>query len=266
VKHQQVFIMIPARLASSRFPRKVLAAETGKPLIAHVWERACMALCAASGENVVIAADSQEVVSVCEGFGARAVLTDPDHPNGSSRLAEAAALVGARPDDVVINVQGDEPEMDPAMIDAAAGALRGGDPSATIATPIVSNDDFVNPNIVKVVRAASGRALYFSRAPVPHARAGGDGSAAALRHVGLYAYTAGFLQHYITLAPTPLERTEMLEQLRILEHGYSMAVAVFVPPELPKEWPPEARAGYGTGVDTQEQYAAFVARYKARPR
>lgn len=251
-----VFAMIPARLASTRFPRKVLANATGKTLIQHVWERAKMASCV---QQVVIATDSEEVVAAAKSFGARAVLTSVEHPNGSSRLAEAARLAGAADEDYIINVQGDEPELDPGMIDAAYDAIvTTGAESATIATAIVSDEEYNNPNIVKVVVSQQQRALYFSRAPIPHRRAGGEAIAGPLRHVGLYAYKAGFLQRYITLKPTPLERTEMLEQLRIVEHGYSMAVRVCAP-NISAE---QQRSGYGTGIDTPEQYSAFVERTK----
>jgi 3-deoxy-manno-octulosonate cytidylyltransferase (CMP-KDO synthetase) len=252
-----VHVIIPARLASSRFPRKVLAAATGKPLIQHVWERARLSTCATS---VLIAADDEEVAGVARGFGARVVLTSVSHPNGSSRLAEAAQLIGAADDDYVVNVQGDEPELDPALIDATYhAAVRTGADSATAACPIVSDEEHNNPNVVKVVVGVTGCALYFSRSPLPHARIGGDNSAPRLRHIGLYVYKAGFLKRYVTLPSTPLERTEVLEQLRILEHGYSMAVHQHTP-NIPPE---KAASGYGTGIDTPEQYAAFVKRYAA---
>jgi 3-deoxy-manno-octulosonate cytidylyltransferase (CMP-KDO synthetase) len=238
--------IIPARLASTRFPRKVLADRTGKPLIQHVWERARLA---SSASRVVIAADDAGVAGVARGFGAECVLTRADHANGTSRLAEAAAILGLAPGQVVVNVQGDEPELDPGTIDAAVEALgRTGAPMATCAAPFAPSDSPADPNIVKVVRRLDGTALYFSRSEIPFDRDGRGGpDAAVLRHVGLYAYTRGFLEAYAAMAPTPLERCEQLEQLRALEHGHAIAVAIVE----------EARAG----IDTPAQYDAFVARY-----
>lgn len=244
--------IIPARLGSTRFPRKVLAARTGKPLIRHVWERA---RAAGSLSRVVIATDDAEVLEAVRRFGGEAVMTSPSHPNGSSRLAEAASILGLADDALVVNVQGDEPEMDPGVIDAAVGLARSsGAEVATVASPLAPHESFDNPNIVKVVMRADGMALYFSRAKIPFPREGGAAgtpkAAPALKHVGLYVYRAAFLRRYVTLPPTPLERTEMLEQLRVLEHGYRIAVVV--------------RACDMVGVDTPEQYEAFVAREAAR--
>lgn len=236
--------IIPARLASTRFPRKVLADATGMPLIWHVYERAKLA---PSVSRVVIATDAQEVADVVRARGGEVVMTSVDHPNGTSRLAEAAAKLGLAPDQIVVNVQGDEPELDPLAIDHAVAAIeKTGAPVATVATPLESAADAANPAIVKVVLRLDGTALYFSRAMIPFDR---DASCAAgpLRHLGLYVYRAGFLARYVQLEPTPLERTEMLEQLRVLEHGHSIAVAVV--------------ATRSEGIDTPEQYAAFVARW-----
>jgi len=242
-----VVAIIPARLASSRFPRKVLARSTGKYLIEHVWEQTRKA---SSIERVVIACDHPEVMLAAAGFGAQAVLTDESHPNGSSRLAQAARLLGLSDEDLVVNVQGDEPEIDPGIIDAAVAlSTRTGAPVSTIAAPLDSNQSHTDPNIVKVVLRADGHALYFSRAPIPFARQGGDQSAPVLKHIGLYVYRVGFLHQYVTWAPTPLERTEMLEQLRVLEHGHAIAVGVC--------------SCEMQGIDTPEQYASFVARYQA---
>lgn len=238
--------VIPARLASTRFPRKVLASETGKPLIRHVCERAALAR---RVSRVVVATDADEVAAAVRAFGGEAVMTREDHPNGTSRLAEAAAILGLAPDALVVNVQGDEPEIEPAVIDAAVDAIeRTGAEVSTIGSPFAPGEDAANPNLVKVVRRADGLALYFSRALIPHRRDAGGFAEPPLRHVGLYVYRAAFLAAYAGLSPTPLERTEMLEQLRVLEHGYRVAVAVC-----------EAR---GAGIDTPEQYAAFVARWK----
>jgi 3-deoxy-manno-octulosonate cytidylyltransferase (CMP-KDO synthetase) len=237
--------VIPARLSSSRLPRKVLLKATGKFLIQHVYEAAAQA---SSLTRLLIAADSQEVVDACASFGAVAVLTDPDHPNGTSRLAEVAASLGLADDDIVVNVQGDEPDLDPHAIDAAVAALKVSPscPVATIGARSDSKDDALNPAIVKVVRRLNGTALYFSRAAIPHHRVGATGAEPALRHVGLYVYRRWFLARYVTLAATPLEQTEMLEQLRILEHGFEIAVARF--------------DCSGAGIDTPEQYADFVRR------
>lgn len=245
--HQPVVVaMIPARLGSTRFPRKVLADRTGWPLVRHVHERARRAT---RPTRVVVATDATEVRRACEDFGAEVVMTAPDHPNGTSRLAQAARLLGLADDAIVVNVQGDEPELEDGLIDAAVDALvRSRAEVATIASPWNADDDVANPAIVKVVLARDGSALYFSRSVIPHPRVAGV--CEPLRHVGLYAYRAGFLQRYVGLEPTPLEQAESLEQLRVLEHGHRIAVAV--------------RPARATGIDTPEQYAAFVARWRSR--
>ncbi len=244
-----VIAIIPARLASTRFPRKVLASQTGKPLIQHVCER--VAQCP-DLSRVVVATDSDEVRAVVEAFGTPCVMTREDHPNGSSRLAEAAAALGLRTDALVVNVQGDEPEIEPGAISAAISASRRtGAEVATIASPFAPGEDAGNPNVVKVVAGVNGLALYFSRSLIPHRRDGASPvHALPLKHVGLYVYRAGFLQQYVALPPTPLEQTEMLEQLRVLEHGFRIALALY----------PCATQG----IDTPEQYAAFVARMRTR--
>ncbi len=235
--------IVPARLGSTRFPRKVLAAETGKTLIQHVVESASGA---SSIARVVVATDSGEVVEAVEAFGGEAVRTG-EHPNGTSRLREAAGVLGLRGDAVVVNVQGDEPEIEPETIDLAVEALVGSScPMATVATPMVGEAH--DPNVVKVVVGATGRALYFSRSAIPHrAEPGGAG---VLRHVGIYAYRRDFLDVYAGLPATPLEVSERLEQLRVLEHGHPIAVAI--------------GASSHTGIDTPEQYAAFVERWARR--
>jgi len=242
--------IIPARMASSRFPGKVLADRTGKPLIQHVFEAAvaCRSL-----ERVVVATDDQRVFQACARFGAAAVMTSVDHPNGTSRLAEAADVLGLGDDTIVVNVQGDEPEMDTSHIDAAVGALRSGTaPMATAAIRMTPGEDATNPNVVKVVLRRDGTAMYFSRSRVPHVRdPKGEATELPLRHIGLYVYRRGFLRVYPTLAPTPLESLESLEQLRVLEHGHTIAVAVV-------EGTP------GAGIDTPEQYNAFVRRMNGR--
>jgi 3-deoxy-manno-octulosonate cytidylyltransferase (CMP-KDO synthetase) len=251
-------IIIPARMGSTRFPGKVLASATGKPLIQHVWEAAKQA---ASARHVVIATDDAQVQAAVTAFGGQSVMTSPDHPNGTSRLAEAARKLGLAPDAVVVNVQGDEPELEPALIDNAVAALeRTGAPVATIAQPFDGAEDPANPNLVKVVLRKDGTALYFSRALIPFPRDGAPASAQAsesheapLKHVGLYVYRRAFLDKYVKLEPTALERTEHLEQLRILYHGFAIAVAV------------APSRSYG-GIDTPEQYEAFVKRWRERTR
>ncbi len=238
--------IIPARLASERFPRKVLADDTGWPLIRHVWEAARRA---ERVERVVIAGDAQEIAEACASFGAECVLTSPDHQNGTSRLNEAATKLGLSGDAVVVNVQGDEPEIEPEVIDACIDALAGPPVQmATLASPIANVDDAADPNVVKVARRLDGLAMYFSRAPIPFARGEGDGRVPLLRHVGIYAYTREFLATYAALAPTPAEQSERLEQLRVIEHGHPIAVGVV--------------ESHHVGIDTPEQYAAFVARWR----
>jgi len=237
--------IIPARLASTRFPEKVLADVAGAPLIQRVREAAlrCRAL-----DRVVVAADSARIVRALEPFGAEVALTREDHPNGTSRLGEAADALGLPDDAVVVNLQGDEPGVEPAVIEAAIDALEtSGAPMATVGSPFAEGEDPASPNIVKVVRDARGRALYFSRALIPHHRDAGEPAVAApLKHVGLYVYRRGFLRTYAALPPTPLEETEKLEQLRALEHGHAIAVAV-------------AMARH-RGIDTPEDLSAYLAR------
>lgn len=248
-REARVIAIIPARLASTRFPRKALAADTGRPLVEHVAEAAARA---SSVSEVLVATDSPEIADTVASFGGRAVLTRADHPNGASRIAEACDTLGVPDDAIIVNVQGDEPEIEPDTIDACVDALRGADaPVSTIAAPFEPGEDPTDPNIVKVAIDRRGRALYFSRAPIPFQREG-SAAAAPLRHVGLYAYRRPFLRTYTGLAPTPLEQTERLEQLRILEHGRAIKVAV--------------RPCRHVGIDTPDQYAAFVRRWrKAHP-
>ena len=230
----------------------MLASETGRPLVLHTLEAAEKS---ARLERVVVATDDDAIASAVRGAGGEAVMTSASHPNGSSRLAEAADVLGLADDAVVVNVQGDEPEIDPGLIDLAVDALVGsGADVATVGSPFAAGQDPSDPNIVKVVVDCRGRALYFSRSLVPCDRdgAGGGGTggvAGPLKHVGLYVYTAGFLRRYVGLAETPLERTERLEQLRVLEHGHTIAVAV--------------AEAHHVGIDTPAQYAAFVARWRA---
>jgi 3-deoxy-manno-octulosonate cytidylyltransferase (CMP-KDO synthetase) len=247
-----IVAIIPARFASTRFPGKMLADRTGKPLIQHVYEQ--VKRCG-SIARVMVATDDQRVLDAVERFGGDVVMTRPDHPNGSSRLAEVAASID---DDVIVNVQGDEPEIEPQVIEVAIDALQRNPHAvvATVASPFAPGEDPLNPNIVKVVMDRQGRALYFSRALIPFDRDADSNSHAIadrsgpLKHIGLYVYRREFLLKYVTLPPTPLEQIEQLEQLRVLEHGYTMAVAL---------------ANVTTyGIDTPEQYDAFVRRHHAR--
>lgn len=222
-------IVVPARHASVRLPGKPLADICGKPMIVRVLER----VHAAGAAEVCVATDHEGVRDAVLAAGGEVVMTRADHPSGTDRLAEVAILRAWADDDIVVNVQGDEPLIDPEIISAVAAALAA-DPEAAIATAahaLASVDDAFNPNVVKVVCDAAGRALYFSRAPIPWARdafgARRDSLPIGLpmrRHVGLYAYRVGFLRRYAELAPSPLEHWEALEQLRALWHGYRIQV------------------------------------------
>ena len=240
-------VLIPARLASTRLPDKPLADIGGKPMIVRVAERAE----ASGAAQVVVAADAPAILAACAAHGVRAVPTRADHPSGSDRLAEACEILGLDGDDLVVNVQGDEPLIEPALIDAVA-ALLPKQPQASMGTAahaIESVAEFTDPNIVKVITDAQGLALTFSRAPLPWWR---DGFAsgitqlptapAPLRHIGLYSYRAGFLRAYPALPVAPLEQCEALEQLRALWHGHRIAVHV-------------TRHAPGPGVDTPEDLA-----------
>jgi 3-deoxy-manno-octulosonate cytidylyltransferase (CMP-KDO synthetase) len=247
-------VIIPARMGSTRFPGKVLASATGKPLIQHVHDAAARAECA---ERVIVATDDERVRAAVVAFGGVCVMTRADHPNGTSRIAEAAASLGLSGDSIVVNVQGDEPELEPTVIDRAVSALeRTGAPVATVAQPFGEGESPADPNLVKVVLRCDGTAMYFSRALIPHVRDSGADGVTPLKHLGLYVYRRAFLDGYLKLQPTELEKKEQLEQLRILYHGHAIAVAVV-----------EGR-GFG-GIDTPEQYDAFVKRWREgnrRPR
>jgi 3-deoxy-manno-octulosonate cytidylyltransferase (CMP-KDO synthetase) len=239
-------VLVPARLKSTRLPRKVLADLGGVPMVVRVARRAA----ASNAARVVVAADDDEIVQACRVHSVDCVLTDPEHPTGSDRLAQACALLGLDGDDAVVNVQGDEPLIDPALIDACASLLasRPECVMSTAAHAIDKVDELLNPNVVKVVLDGSARALYFSRAPIPWWRDGhAQGVAqlpqpAPLRHIGIYGYRASFLRRFPQLPPSPLEAIESLEQLRVLWHGERIAVHVS-----------ESRPG--PGIDTPEDLA-----------
>jgi 3-deoxy-manno-octulosonate cytidylyltransferase (CMP-KDO synthetase) len=245
-------VIIPARLASTRLPDKPLADIGGLPMVVRVAQRAALS----QARQVVVAADDARTVAACERHGVRALLTRRDHASGSDRLAEACQQLGLDGRDAVVNVQGDEPLIEPALIDACAALLdaHADCAVATVAHPIEALADYLNPNVVKVVLDAAGRALLFSRAPLPWWRdapmtpAGGVAHIGALpeprplRHVGLYAYRAAFLRRFPQLAMAPIERIEALEQLRVLWHGERIAVHV-------------SATAPGAGVDTPEDLA-----------
>ena len=237
-------VLIPARLASSRLPNKPLADINGAPMVVRVAQRALKS----SALRTVVASDSTQIIEQCGKFGIPAVLTRVDHASGSDRLAEACELLGLENDAIVVNVQGDEPMIDPLLIDAVARLLEN-HPDCVIGTAacrISEIGDFLDPNVVKVVLDARQTALYFSRAPIPATRdvkentVGADtGLPQPLRHVGIYAYRVGFLRQFPNLAQAPFEQLESLEQLRALWHGYKIAV------HITEHFP-------GPGVDTQE--------------
>ena len=240
---QAFTVIVPAHLASTRLPHKPLADIHGLPMVVRVAQRAALS----KASQVVVAADSLEIVQACQVHGIRALLTQMDHPSGSDRLAEASALLGLGSNDVVVNVQGDEPLIKPELINEVAHLLvqRPTASMSTAAHEIHELSEFTNPNVVKVVIDQAQLALYFSRAPIPWWR---DGFAkglqslpqpAPLRHIGIYAYRVGFLQSFPNLPPAPIETGEALEQLRALWHGYK--IAVHITPEAP-----------GPGVDTPE--------------
>jgi len=250
---QAYTVIVPARLASTRLPNKPLADIHGLPMVVRVAQRAALS----NASQVVVAADSIEIVQACQAHGVRAMLTQVNHPSGSDRLAEASALLGLKPHDVVVNVQGDEPLINPELINQVAELLvqRPSASMSTAAHEIHELAEFTNPNVVKVVIDQSQLALYFSRAPIPWWR---DGFAkgiqtlpqpAPLRHIGIYAYRVGFLQSFPTLQAAPIETGEALEQLRALWHGHK--IAVHITPDVP-----------GPGVDTPEDLERVRALYK----
>jgi 3-deoxy-manno-octulosonate cytidylyltransferase (CMP-KDO synthetase) len=246
------YIVIPARMASTRLPRKLLLRETGKSLIRHTYEAASRAK---RPSGICVATDHDEILSEVRSFGGEAWLTSPQCASGADRVAEIARRLDDV--DIVINVQGDEPELSGEAIDAAIGLLEE-QPElvmSTLATPIREREKLLDPNCVKVVFDARGRAIYFSRGPIPYAREWqdgllGDDPPRFYQHIGLYAYRREFLLSFAQLPPSPLEQLEKLEQLRVLEAGYPIAVAVV----------PHA----ALGIDTPHDYRAFVERQRAR--
>ena len=239
-------VLIPARLASSRLPDKPLADIAGKPMVVHVAQRAVLS----GAQRVVVACDDVRIEKACAEHGVQVVLTGTHHLSGSDRLAQACELLGLQGEDVVVNVQGDEPLIAPALIRRVAELLaeRRDCVMSTAAHPLDDVAEYLNTNVVKVVLDAANRALYFSRAPLPWWRDGhAQGvhqlpSPAPLRHLGLYAYRAGFLRSFPGLPPAPLETCEALEQLRVLWHGHRIVVQV-------------EDHGPGPGVDTPEDLA-----------
>lgn len=242
--------IIPARFASTRLPGKPLLSGTGKPMIVHVVEAARRAR---RLDRVVVATDDRRIAEAVESHGGEVVMTRSDHPTGTDRVAEVAA--GMPEANLIVNLQGDEPELSGEAIDLVVGLLEAdpGAPMATLATPIRDETTWNDHSCVKVVRSARGRALYFSRSPIPfHRDASPDFAAdppAALLHLGLYAYRRDFLLALAHLPPSPLESAEKLEQLRVLEAGYPIALGLIRERSI--------------GIDTQEDYRRFVERWKA---
>jgi 3-deoxy-manno-octulosonate cytidylyltransferase (CMP-KDO synthetase) len=235
-------VVIPARFGSTRFPAKILAARTGRPLVQHVVDqvRRCGRV-----SQVIVATDDARIVEALRRFDTHCVMTSASHVSGTDRVAEVAV---GRSEEIIVNVQGDEPEIEPGVVDALVDRLESGDAKmATAATPFPSGADPGDPNLVKVVVDTFGKALYFSRCPIPYDRDGDAGIGQYLLHLGIYAYRREFLLRFARLAPTPLEKAEKLEQLRALEHGQAIEVLQV------------ARSAHG--IDTPEQYQAFVDRY-----
>jgi 3-deoxy-manno-octulosonate cytidylyltransferase (CMP-KDO synthetase) len=244
----RVAIIIPARYASSRLPAKPLLRETGKYLIQHVYDRAVEARCAT---EVIVATDDERIYDAVRSFGGRVVMTRADHASGTDRIAEVAAHLEC---EVVVNLQGDEPQIDPGALDLLAGLLASDARSdmATLAVPITDREVYLSPNVVKVVCDDRGRALYFSRSPIPMVRDGEPDFSAQpprfLQHLGVYAYRRAFLLNIATAKPHPLELSEKLEQLRVLGMGGTIRVGLV--------------AHAHRGVDTPADYADFVRAYR----
>jgi len=246
------YLVIPARLASTRLPRKLLLRETGKSLIQHTYEAARRAR---RPLGVCVATDHEEILHEVESFGGKAIMTDPQAPSGTDRVAEVAR--GLTDVDIIVNVQGDEPELAGESIDLAVKLLEDDRTAvmATLATPIRNRRQWEDPACVKVVFDHRGRAMYFSRSPIPHPRQWDDGLFSCdppvfYQHVGLYAYRRDFLLKLAAMPPSALEKLEKLEQLRVLEAGYSIIVGVVDEPTF--------------GIDTPEDYRAFLQKYSSR--
>jgi len=241
----KILVCIPARYGSTRFAGKVLAKNTGKFLIQHVWEQACKAKLP---DKVIIAADDERIAAAAKSFGAECVLTSPKHKSGTDRIAEVVKKIDV---DIVINLQADEPEIDPKNIDKLAKLLMDNAdcPMATLAAEFENKEQISDPNIVKVVVNKKGFAIYFSRSPIPYHRekAGIGDIKDYLRHLGIYAYRKAFLKEITSLPPSPLEKIEKLEQLRAIENGYNILAGKV--------------SHTCDGIDTPEQYAEFVKRY-----
>lgn len=247
----RVTAIIPARYASTRFPGKPLAEIHGKPMIQRVYERTVRSR---SIDQVIVATDDERIAHAVRLFGGRVEMTRGDHPTGTDRLAEVAARIDT---DLVVNVQGDEPLIEPRMIDQAVAPMKrsAGIVMGTLKTPIASVEEYLSPNVVKVVTDRQGFALYFSRAPIPHPRdlaadlEGNFPLVQASKHIGLYVYRTDFLLTYPKLNPTRLEQLEKLEQLRVLEHGFRIRVV-------------ETELG-SVGVDTPEDLEEVRKRVRA---
>jgi 3-deoxy-manno-octulosonate cytidylyltransferase (CMP-KDO synthetase) len=242
-------VLIPARLASTRLPDKPLADIAGKSMVVRVAERAALS----GAARVVVAADHASIVTACEKHGVQAVLTAPSHPSGTDRLAEASRVLALADNDIVVNVQGDEPLIAPDLIDAVAQLLadRKDAQMSTAAHAITDPAEYANPNVVKVVLDARGMALYFSRAPIPcwrDAPAGAVPQPAPLRHVGIYGYRCAFLRGYPQMPEAPIEKLEALEQLRAMWHGHRIAVHV-------------TQHAPGPGVDTPQDLERVRAQF-----
>ncbi len=243
----EILAVIPARFASTRLPGKPLLSATGKPLIRHVVEAARRARCL---DRVIVATDDPRIYQVVTGFGGEAAMTRADHPSGTDRVAEVASAIPSA--SIVVNVQGDEPEIAPEAIQAVVEMLQNHPElnMATIATPIRDETVYRDPGCVKVVLDGNGRALYFSRSPIPMHRDGPpDSGVWGLLHLGLYAYRREFLLNLAQLPVSPLERAEKLEQLRVLGAGAAIGVATIDEPSV--------------GIDTPEDYERFVRRWNA---
>jgi 3-deoxy-manno-octulosonate cytidylyltransferase (CMP-KDO synthetase) len=245
---QKIIVCIPARYGSTRFPAKVLAKDTGKFLIQHVYEQAKLAKLP---ERVIIADDDKRIAEAVKSFGAECIMTNPDCPSGTDRIAEA---VGGLDFDIVVNLQGDEPEIDPANIDTVAKLLADNPQSsmATLVADFETREQIADPNIVKAIVSSVGKAIYFSRSIIPYDREkGGIGLVSNyLRHIGIYAYRRDFLLKITKLPQTPLEKLEKLEQLRAIENVFDILVAKV--------------KHTCAGIDTPEQYVEFVKRYSKK--